>query len=185
MRKLAEMPAIEPLPDTMTWFRGRLIDTAIPLSFELDGEAITGNFIDVRDQYAESLRQSDLRWQEQHGFVAPQAAPSVQTIEKQMRRTERIKQVRTVAQSALELASAPLESASSRVQSFVGAVASNVATEAKVLTFDILNGTNLRTELHRQRRIRRITNFAGELGILDVEPCAKHRKAMKKAENLL
>jgi hypothetical protein len=86
-----------------------------------------------------------------------------------------------VARQAVAATVAPVE----KLAQVVTPLAEGVATEIKVTAFDLLHGTHLRRELHRQRRVRRITSFAAGIGILDVEPCAKHRKAMDRAEGLM
>lgn len=85
-----------------------------------------------------------------------------------------------VARSAVKAVISPAKAITPAIRP----LAEGIGTEIKVTAFDLMNGTNLRAELHRQRRVRRITSFASGLGILDIEPCAKHRKAMERAEGL-
>lgn len=62
-------------------------------------------------------------------------------------------------------------------------LASGVATELKVLFYDLVNGTQFRPILNRERQLRKDAAFAQRLGLLSIEPCAKHRKTLDKARD--
>lgn len=75
------------------------------------------------------------------------------------------------AQTALETATAPTELTGHR------------ATIAAKL-HDLRFGTHMLDELRERRAIERDLRFAGKLGLLTDEVCAKHRKALDQVKDL-
>jgi hypothetical protein len=57
-------------------------------------------------------------------------------------------------------------------------LATGLGTELKVTVYDLAHGTNFKQALREQRALRRDTVFAHELGLVALEPCKKHRRAM-------
>ncbi len=86
-----------------------------------------------------------------------------------------------VARKAVQATVKPVHAVRQAIQP----LAEGIKTELRVTAFDLFNGTNLKAELHHQRKVRRVTRFASEIGILSIEPCAKHRKALQKVEAIL
>jgi hypothetical protein len=60
----------------------------------------------------------------------------------------------------------------------------NWTLELKVASYDYANGTNFRQLLHEQRQNEKDLRMAAQLGLLAVEPCAKHRQALEDVQRL-
>lgn len=170
--KIPELPADMPvLPEHAAWIGGELID--------LGGQDEAA----VRQAKIDEQQQKIADWQAQTGFA--KIAAQMESSRKAVVRTERRVATGETARKVAQVAIVPVERLAAPVGRYLGAVASNLKTEAKVTLFDLIEGTHSKEDLHHAQKVRRVTRHYASLGLLDDEPCAKHRKALKKAESLV
>lgn len=87
--------------------------------------------------------------------------------------TERAARVSKVAQTAATIVTAPIHG-----------LAEHVKTETKVGLYDMVHGTQFRKIMKEQRDLRRDTAFAQRIGIVGIDRCAKHERAMRAVQNI-
>jgi hypothetical protein len=100
--------------------------------------------------------------------------------QREIERQQQARLRRTAARAVATAVEAPVHVVSDRL----AAVKANVVESVQVRAYDFLNGTNFRRALAEQRQIRKDTAFAEKIGLLAVEPCAKHRKAMQMVRDI-